>query len=64
MSAMQLDEVMVSGACGGDAEKIVSCQCHIEDAPSRCANAEQCLYYAYYQCSHRFHLSMDVSNAS
>ena len=54
MSAMQVDEVMVSGACGGDAEKIVSCQCHIE----------QCLYYAYYQCSHRFHLTMDVSNAS
>lgn len=54
MSAMQMDEVMLEGACGGDAEKIVRCQCEIETAPRRCANAEQCLYYAYYKCRERF----------
>jgi hypothetical protein len=63
MSVTPMDEVMVSGACKGDAEKIVSCQCNIETAPERCENAEQCLYYAYYRCSRRFHL-MEASNAS
>ena len=63
MSDMQLDEVMVGGACGGDAEKIVRCQCNIETAPERCENAEQCLYYAYYKCTNRFNL-LNVSSAS
>ena len=54
MSAIQLDEVMLEGACKGDAEQIVNCQCCIETAPQRCANADQCLYYAYYKCSQQF----------
>ncbi len=54
MSAIQLDEVMLQGTCKGDAEKIVDCQCHIESAPSRCENAEACLYYAYYKCKQQF----------
>ena len=54
MSAIQMDEVIAQGACKGDAEKVVECQCHIESAPGRCANAEQCLYYAYYKCRERF----------
>ena len=54
MSQGQMDEVMLKGACGGDAERIVRCQCEIETAPSRCKNAEQCLYYAYYRCRERF----------
>ena len=57
MSGMQVDEVMTGGACGGDPDQIVRCQCEIERAPMRCPNAEQCLYYAYYQCSKRFKLS-------
>ncbi len=60
MSAIQMDEVMLEGACGGDAEEIVRCQCQIETAPNRCANADKCLYYAYYKCRERF----IVSNAS
>ncbi len=54
MSAEQLDEVMLEGACKGDADKIVYCQCNIESAPDRCENAEQCLYYAYYKCQKQF----------
>ena len=60
MSAIQMDEVMLEGACGGDAEEFVRGQCQIETAPNRCANANQCLYYAYYKCRERF----IVSNAS
>ena len=63
MSAQKLDEVMVNGACKGDAEKIVSCQCDSESAPARCPNAEDCMYYAYYKCTHRFKL-FGASNAS
>ncbi len=54
MSAIQLDEVMLNGACEGDADRIMRCQCHIESAPERCANADQCLYYAYYKCQQQF----------
>ncbi len=46
-----LDEVMLQGSCQGKADAIVTCQCNIETAPTRCEMAEKCMFYSYYKCS-------------
>ena len=51
MSREVLDDVMVKGACEGKPDKIVNCQCSIENAPVRCEQAEHCMFYSYYKCS-------------
>lgn len=51
MSGEVLDEVMIKGNCEGKAEAIVRCQCNIESAPTRCEQAENCMFYSYYKCS-------------
>ena len=51
MSREVVDDVMVKGACKGKPDAIVNCQCNIENAPVRCAQAENCMYYSYYKCS-------------
>ena len=51
MSDEVLDDVMIKGNCKGKADAIVNCQCNIETAPSRCDQAEQCMFYSYYKCS-------------
>ena len=51
MSDEVLDDVMMKGSCKGKAEAIVSCQCNIENAPTRCDQAENCMFYSYYKCS-------------
>ena len=51
MSDEVLDDVMIKGTCKGKAEAIVNCQCNIESAPSRCEQAEHCMFYSYYKCS-------------
>lgn len=51
MSGEVLDDVMIKGSCRGKAEAVVKCQCNIESAPSRCDQAEHCMFYSYYKCS-------------
>ena len=51
MSDEVLDDVMIKGSCKGKADAIVNCQCNIETAPSRCDQAEHCMFYSYYKCS-------------
>ena len=51
MSDEVLDDVMIKGNCKGKADAIVNCQCNIESAPSRCDQAEHCMFYSYYKCS-------------
>ena len=51
MSREVLDDVMLKGACKGKAEAVVNCQCNIENAPVRCEQAENCMFYSYYKCS-------------
>jgi hypothetical protein len=46
-----LDDVMIKGSCKGKPDAIVNCQCSIESAPSRCDQAENCMFYSYYKCS-------------
>ena len=56
MSDEVLDDVMIKGNCKGKADAIVNCQCNIESAPSRCDQAEHCMFYSYYKCSNETHL--------
>ena len=51
MSDEVLDDVMIKGSCQGKADAIVNCQCNIESAPSRCDQAEHCMFYSYYKFS-------------
>lgn len=51
MSDEILDDVMIKGSCKGKADAIVNCQCNIESAPTRCEQAENCMFYSYYKCS-------------
>ena len=51
MSDEVLDDVMLKGNCKGKADAIVNCQCNIETAPSRCEQAEHCMFYSYYNVS-------------
>ena len=44
MSDEVLDDVMIKGSCKGKADAIVNCQCNIETAPSRCEQAEHCMF--------------------
>ena len=54
MSDEVLDDVMIKGSCQGKADAIVNCQCNIESAPSRCDQAEHCMFYSYYKCSEQW----------
>ena len=51
MSDEVLEYVIMKGNCKGKADAVVKCQCSIETAPSRCDQAEHCMFYSYYKCS-------------
>ena len=54
MAGEVMDDIMMKGNCKGRADAVVQCQCDIENAPKRCDQAEQCMFYSYYMCSRQW----------